>query len=141
VDVDWVVKPEDGSPVVSLASLNNAANFQNCIVFGIERLSTGANRFYCFVQVSNSTVATLIGSTLTSGRYKAAMAYKENDFVLYVNGVQIATDTSGAVPTNSEFIVGGRYVGDPVQSSDPISQAVLFKTRLSNTELAAITSL
>jgi hypothetical protein len=140
-DIQWVVKPESGSPIVSLVSLNNAANLNNCIILGIERLSGGTNRFYSFVQVGGATVVSLIGSTLTNGRYKAALAYKENDFVLYVNGVQIATDTSGAVPTNSVVIVGGRFVGDSVQVADPINQALLFKTRLTNDALASLTTL
>lgn len=140
-DVEWTVKPESGSPIISLVALNNTTNLQNCIVLGIERQSGGTNRFYSFAQVSNSTTAALIGSNLTNGRYKAAIAYKENDFVLYVNGVQIATDTSGAVPTNSQVIVGGRFVGDSFQVSDPISQALVFKTRLPNSELAKLTSL
>jgi len=55
--------------------------------------------------------------------------------------VQIATDTSGAVPTNSEVIVGARWVSDSVQVSDPISQALLFKTRLSNSDLETLTTL
>jgi hypothetical protein len=140
-DIQWQVKPEAGSPIVGLLSINNAADLNNCIILGIERQSGGTNRFYSFVQVGGATVVSLIGSTLTNGRYKAALAYKENDFVLYVNGVQIATDTSGAVPTNSVVIVGGRFVGDSVQVADPISQALVFKTRLTNAQLAELTTL
>jgi hypothetical protein len=140
-DIQWTVKPEAGSPIVGLLSTNSASNLNDCIVLGIERQSGGLNRFYSFVQVAGSITAALIGSSLTTGRYKAAFAYKANDFVLYVNGVQIATDTSGAVPTNSQVIVGGRFVGDSFQVSDPISQALLFKTRLSNEQLQTLTSL
>jgi hypothetical protein len=140
-DIQWTVKPEAGSPIVGLLSTNSASNLNDCIVLGIERQSGGLNRFYSFVQVAGSITAALIGSSLTTGRYKAAFAYKANDFVLYVNGVQIATDTSGAVPTNSQVIVGGRFVGDSFQVSDPISQTLVFKTRLSNEQLQTLTSL
>ena len=139
-EIDFKSKPENGSPVVSIMTLNNDVNnLQNCIILGIERQSGGINRFYPFVQVSNSTVAFIIGGTLTDGNYKAAFAYKQNDFVLYVNGVQIGTDSSGAVPTTSQVLVGERFNNDAAKIADGIKDTKLYNTRLSNSELAALT--
>jgi len=141
-EVNWVVKPENGSPVIGIVTLNNnVANINNCIILGIERQSGGNNRVYCLVQNSGATVAALFGSNITNGRYKIALAYKNNDFALYVNGVQIATDTSGTPPTTSEVLLGQRFQGDSFSMSDSINQALLFKTRLSNTELAQLTTI
>jgi hypothetical protein len=141
-DVNWIVKPEAGSPIVGILTLNNnVANLDNCIILGIERQSGGTNRVYSFVQNSGSTVAGLFGSNITNGRYKIAFAYKNNDFVLYVNGVQIATDTSGTPPTTSEVLVGQRFQGDSFLMNDSINETVLFKTRLTNAELASLTTL
>jgi hypothetical protein len=141
-DVNWIVKPEAGSPVIGIVTLNNnVANLDNCIILGIERQSGGTNRVYCLVQNSGSTVAGLFGSNITNGRYKIALAYKNNDFVLYVNGVQIATDTSGTPPTTSEVLLGPRFQGDSFSMNDSINQAVLFKTRLTNAELASLTTI
>ena len=139
-EIDFKSKPESGSPIVSIMTLNNnVSNLQNGIVLGIERQSEGINRFYPFVQVGNSTVAYIVGQTLTDGVYKVAFAYKQNDFVLYVNGVQIGTDNSGAVPTTSQVLVGERYNSDPFKFSDGIKDTKLYNTRLSNSELAALT--
>lgn len=70
---------------------------------------------------------------------KIAVAYKENDFAFYANGNQIGVDTLGSVPTCSEF-----KFSDPLNSSNfigGINQAALFTTRLSNAELAELTTL
>jgi len=140
-EIDFKSKPEAGSPIVGIMTLNNNVNnLQNCIILGIERQSGGINRFYPFVQVGNSTVANIIGSTLTDGVYKAAFAYKLNDFVLYVNGVQIGTDSSGAVPTTSQFLVGERFNSDTFKIADGIKETKLYNTRLSNSELQVLTS-
>jgi hypothetical protein len=69
----------------------------------------------------------------TTGDYKIAFAYKQNNFALYVNGVLGGTDTSGNVPTCSQFVLSPAAIGG-------IKQALLFKTRLSNSDLAALTA-
>ena len=139
-EIDFKSKPENGSPIVGIMTLNNnVTNLQNCIILGIERQSGGINRFYPLVQVGNSDVAFIIGGTLTDGNYKAAFAYKQNDFVLYVNGVQIGTDSSGAVPTTSQVLVGERFNTDTYKIADGIKDTKLYNTRLSNSELAALT--
>jgi hypothetical protein len=140
-DVNWTFKNEAGSPVVGILTINNnVANLDNCIILGIERQTAGINRVYCLVQNAGATEAGLFGSSISSGRYKIALAYKANDFVLYVNGVQIATDTSGSVPTTSQVLLGPRFNGDSVITDDRIAQALLFKTRLTNAQLAELTA-
>ena len=140
-EIDFKSKPEAGSPIVGIMTLNNNVNnLQNCIILGIERQSGGINRFYPFVQVGNSTVAYITGGTLTDGNYKVAFAYKQNDFILYVNGVQIGTDTNGAVPTTSQFLVGERFNSDTFKIADGIKETKLYNTRLSNSELQVLTS-
>ena len=76
--------------------------------------------------------------TLTNGYYKVAFAYKQNDFAFYVNGVQIGTDNSGSVPTCDEL-----YLVDPlrINPNTTIKEAIIFKTRLTNAELASITTI
>jgi hypothetical protein len=75
--------------------------------------------------------------TLTSGYYKVAFAYKQNDFAFYVNGTQIGTHSSGSVPTCDEL-----YLSDPLRTTNhKTSEAVLFKTRLTNAELASLTTI
>ena len=74
------------------------------------------------------------------GRKKIAFAYKQNDFIGYMNGVQIAADTSGTVGAMSTLYVGGYYTAN-YNVNGGINQALLFKRRLTNTELANLTTL
>jgi hypothetical protein len=71
---------------------------------------------------------------LTSGSHKFALAYKLNDYVFYVDGVQVGSDTSASVPATSVFLLS-----DLVGADISYNQAVLFPTRLTNAELAQLT--
>ena len=80
-------------------------------------------------------------ATITN-KMKIAFAYKSNDFVAYVNGVQAATDTSGStygagVLTDVTF---DNAAGADKMVSD-LENLTLFKERLSNAELATLTTL
>jgi hypothetical protein len=84
---------------------------------------------------------TIDSSTITSnGTYKLALAYKNNDIAFYINGVQIGVNTSATIPTGSRVDVGNNYAGAS-QFSDGISAASIRGTRLTNTQLAALTTL
>jgi len=74
---------------------------------------------------------------------KFAAAYKNNDFVFYVNGTQVGSDTSGTVPSGLSQIEVGGYseAGSPFIWSSSTNQTLLFKTRLTNAELAELTTL
>jgi hypothetical protein len=78
-------------------------------------------------------------SGLSIGTHKIALAYKQNDFALYIDGVQIATDTSGNLPTMNYFTIGGG--ADVTGHKNLIKQTLLFKTRLTNAQLAELTTL
>jgi hypothetical protein len=84
--------------------------------------------------------ASITGSIGAVGRKKIAFAYKQNDFALYMNGVQIGTDTSGTVGSMTGVTVGG-YYSPSYAANSGISQAILFKTRLSNSDLIALTTI
>jgi hypothetical protein len=78
-------------------------------------------------------------SGLSLTRHKIALAYKQNDFALYIDGVQIATDTSGNIPAMNYLTIHGG--ADVSNQSNKLSQALLFKTRLTNAQLAELTTL
>ncbi len=89
---------------------------------------------------SVADIATASGQT--AGVYKIALAYAANDFVLYVNGTQIGTDTSGAVPACTDVYLGKIETSASTNMlNDRIRAAAIYATRLSNTELASLTSL
>jgi hypothetical protein len=110
----------------------------------------GSNEAYIFITgggdlrlelynggVLQCLLTTSIGAV---GRKKIAFAYKQNDFVGYMNGVQVATDTSGTVASMSNLYVGSYYTAN-YNANGGINQALLFKTRLSNSDLIALTTL
>ena len=80
---------------------------------------------------------------LTTSPKKIAVAYKNNDYALYVDGALRGTDTSASVPTCSNIGLGNYYNGGGITviNSKIVSQALLFKTRLSNAQLAELTTL
>jgi len=106
----------------------------------LSRLSSGA--IYVAGSVSGSAVIELQEPTPSSRtKVKAALAYSNNDYVLYVNGSQKATDTSAGVPSCSNLYLGQEIGLDTNSLKKPYNQVLLFKTRLSNTELAALTTI
>ena len=70
--------------------------------------------------------------------YKIAFGYANNDFVLYLNGTQIGADTSGSIAVPSNVKVG-TYIGSGY-AGGKIKQTKIYNTRLSNSELAALTT-
>ena len=76
----------------------------------------------------------------TTGTYKLALAYKNNDIVFYINGVEIGTDVVATIPTCSKVDIGHNYAGAS-QLGDGVANANIFKTRLTNSELASLTTL
>jgi hypothetical protein len=107
-------------------------------------LQKGANAtLQAIITTASGSVADIAtASGTTAGVYKIALAYATNDFVLYVNGSQIGTDTAGAVPACSQVFVGKIETSATTnQLGDRIRAAAIYTTRLSNTELAALTSL
>ena len=110
------------------------------------RIVIAQNRTTDAINLAVITSATLVADISTasnqSGIKKIAVGYANNDFVLYVNGVQIGTDTSGGVPPCSRLGVGVyETAAQNYNAACPIKQALLFKTRLSNSDLATLTSL
>jgi hypothetical protein len=96
-------------------------------------------RFYYFI--SGSLIFSNTSFEATSGqRLKMAFAYKQNDFAVYINGNQIATSSSGNVAGMSGLTIGC-YVFQNYNDNIQVNQAALFKTRLSNSELASLTTL
>jgi hypothetical protein len=100
----------------------------------------GNSRFVAEVYDNNSSFLNQSFTFSVGQRYKLALAYKANDFAFYVNGTQVATDNSGTVPATSDFSF--EYNSTAAQLTSRIyNQAVLFKTRLSNSDLQALTTI
>ena len=95
-----------------------------------------------FVSDSGATQVSIIGNTsILGGTHKIAFAYKANDFVLYMDGVSLGTDTSGSVPSLSNIYLASAEDGNIRPIEGGLKQTLLFKTRLTNAELADLTTL
>jgi hypothetical protein len=132
----------------------NRTNTFECAFFMLSNLigttpNAYQNSFY-FLQQANGTMVVEVYisavpqvlftvAALSVGTHKMALAYKANDFALYVDGVQLGTDTSGSVPTTNFLSIGGAVDGGPQKQA--VNQALLFPTRLTNAELATLTTI
>ena len=114
-------------------------------------LGTSTSSYIAIVARSNNKIGAEVlnagvqvnteGSTIyTSQRLKIAFAYKANDFAMYINGVLAFSQSSGTVPAKAEVYLGS-YGNGSWQPKDGINSAALWKTRLSNTELATLTTI
>jgi hypothetical protein len=99
--------------------------------------TTNEIRFY-FRAGATTYVSELV--TLTSGRHKLAFAYKNNDYVAYVDGVQIYSTASLSVGSTSSFDLGKSF-GSSGVSKQFINSAILWKERLTNEQLAQLTTI
>ena len=93
--------------------------------------------------VSSGETDFSLGFTPTAGtRYKMAFCYKANDYAFFVNGSQVTIDAKAAVPTaGTKLFVG--CLDSAAQANrqfSNINQALLFTSRLSNADLAALTA-
>jgi hypothetical protein len=129
---------------VDLTLNENAAGILG--VFG-----TGVTFVYLFKAANTNTInanvyinsieqANMTYTLPSAGRYKIAVGYKANDFVLYVNGVQRAADNSGSVPACTDLRIDEVPTYNILANSKH-NQVALFKTRLTNAELASLTTI
>jgi hypothetical protein len=72
--------------------------------------------------------------------YKIAVAYATNDFKLYINGVERGSSTSGTSINAVNLLSLGSYQGTSEFNEFVFSQYIHFQTRLSNSDLAALTA-
>jgi hypothetical protein len=92
-------------------------------------------RVYIQIRNNSSDVLNYTYNSTTVPRLKIAVAYKSNDMAIYINGTQMATSTSALSFAHTLQRVA-HY-----SNSEAISQALLFKTRLTNAQLAELTTL
>jgi hypothetical protein len=110
-------------------------SYNNYIYFVID------NTQVRFIGVNSSGGQWNINTTaLSQGVHKIAGAYKANDIIFYIDGVQIGTDTNAQIPTCS-FLGLGYENTVAYNNGDLYNQVALFKTRLTNAELASLTTI
>ena len=121
-------------------SLSQDVSTSNWIFFSAPEVSGGLVRTRIIIYNGGNLQVNLYGGVLTSGRHKFALAYKENDVVLYVDGVLDLSDNSALIPsTNKISLIGSSPASDNADRFNKHSDFKLYNTRLSNSELQALT--
>jgi hypothetical protein len=127
---DYNFTPNNASPYFEIY-----ADANNRIII----LKNTSNQYQLVVRNGGVTQLSIATASI-SGNSKIAIAYKENDCVVYVNGVQVGIDTSVTIPTCSAVYLGASIVGVFVQK-DVFNVAALWKERFTNAQLAQLTTI
>jgi hypothetical protein len=135
VEVDWRFATAD---LQRYLSISDGTESNRIMIY-----KTGSDELRMFASADGVT-ATEQGQTCTaySGIQKIAFAYKTNDFKLYRNGSSISTDTDGslaALATQTDIDLGQSYQAG-AQANMHIRAVALYKTRLTDDQLADLTS-
>ena len=129
VEVDWKGNDEESIfGVLHDGTVNNRMDFGYSATF---------NSFYFNIRTSGSSQGLLQYPNPNIGKYKIAIAYKNNDFSLWINGVNEASDSSGSVPVTTKYNVGN-YIGGGREY--PIISSKLYNTALTDAELTELTT-
>ena len=128
--------------------------FTTSVAAGHEALlNIDGGSFNNTIYISKSAAGAIVGEMYTgsvvqasfalssqpAGTYKCAFGYENNNTAFFINGVQVgATDTSCSVGAMSRIQLGNGILGP---STDGTKTVALYTTRLSNSELASLTSL
>jgi hypothetical protein len=113
--------------------------YNNVVLF--RYYDTSSNDIQVQVKVAGSTQASML-FTLTDATdfNKIAFKYKENDFALWVNGTEVATDTSGNTFTSSTL---NKFSFDRGDGSNPlfskVKQLQVYDTALTDEQLLQLT--
>ncbi len=133
---DWIMNHESPNTSEDLYTLSLSDGSGSKLI-GINNYN---NALAVFIK---DTTTQFFDNSYTGGadgaRIKLALAYANNDIALYINGTQIATDSSASIPTLNQIRLNTFWTGN-LPDNPSVNQLSLFKTRLTNAELAALTA-
>jgi len=118
---------------------NSGSNSQSHFWIGSAGNEIGLYGGNQFIFYSSGGVSINGGNVITGQIYKVAFAYETNDYVAYVNGVQVGLDNSATYPNMNNISINSYFNGTEIEKKQ-IKDFKLYNTRLSNAELQALTS-
>jgi hypothetical protein len=91
---------------------------------------------------TQSGASIVSSSAIAIGRHKMAIAYKSGDTAFFLDGVQVSTTQTETFTngTLSIFAIAADAIG-AIPFSDSYNQTLLFPTRLTNAQLATLTTI
>jgi hypothetical protein len=117
-------------------SLSDGTAGDRIDVYAVSPTSIGLFAAKSFVAIINTSFA-----VPANAPFKYAIAYKAGQWAWYLNGVQIATSADTNVPIMSVAQLSTDPAGGIAAEGNPLNAAAIYTTRLSNAELASITTL
>lgn len=142
------INSEEGVLFVEFAALNNDltnrrisisnSTSSNLVRVGYDGTS---NRIIAVIYNGSNQAVLLTTSYTITDFHKVAVKYKENDFALWVDGTEVATDSSGATfaaDLLSELAFDNGASGNLFFGK--VKQALVFNEALSDSELQQLTS-
>lgn len=135
----FVVDAIFGLDLVSSAIISaNSSSTSNAIE--IIAASPGGAGPYGYVNTGGVTQASMTdGNALANTAYRAAIAYKADDYAFSRDGRVAVTDASGTVPTVERLDIGAR-AAFTYMFNGHIRSIAFYPKRLSNAELQALTA-
>ena len=119
---------------------NSGSNSQSHFWMGSAGSEIGVYGSNPLIFYSSGGVSIQGANLVTGERYKIALAFETNDYAAYVNGVQIGVDLSATYPNMSSIYLNSYNNGTEIQKKK-INDFRLYNTRLSNSELATLTTI
>ena len=134
--IDFVYTNPDSNGLIPITIGTDSSNHAYIYIDGSNQIT------FDFIAAGSDVVSigTATGFAVKGTRYKIAFAYKANDFAAYINGQLVGTDNSGAIAALSNFYLAYPYASG-YSTPNTVNQALLFKTRLTNAQLAELTAL
>ena len=116
---------------VQLGNSSGVGDFVNSIQIAFGSVSTNVNVF------NGGAAQFSYSGVVNTGVKKVALTYKKNDFAFYIDGNQIITDNLGTIPSISGIFFNHQNLGT---TKGLLTDLKIYNTRLSNSELQALTS-
>jgi len=103
------------------------------------RNSSNGN-MYVYVQDTTTQFSTpLLANSNPQINDKYAIAIKDNDLVVYCNGVKVSENNSGTIPA-TQYLILNKW-NNQINQQNKTKEVKLYNTRLSNSELQALTTI
>ena len=106
----------------------------------IIQYNTGNNLLLRVQSAGSTSVSKSYTLSDITDNIKAAIKYKENDFSIWVNGVEIHTDTSGSAPVGLNRLGFDSSASGDSNFNGKVKALIVFNEALSDAELTALTS-
>jgi len=124
------------SHLIALSNSSGATGNNRVLLYR----STSDKKVWLYVQSAGASVKNISLELPTDANDKYAVAWATNDFAVYINGVQEYTSSTGAIPTGMQYLQLNEW-SNVHEETNIVKQVLYFPNRLSNSDLATLTSL